>query len=621
MITGTRARGLLCRDAMLDAHPCCTLVCASPLAHDSRTEATMSRGHPDLSPHRSRWIESLTCVTMLLLVATGVARSGVEIQTDWSGGPGQTDPVTEWTDRFSESTRASWRAIPGQVALGSLPGNPTGSQLAQTGPTCESVGAGDLDGDGDVDLITALPIDSGSGRVFWFENAGDGESFTEHEVDDDFYGGEAVGAADLDGDGDLDIVASAFYDHDPDDRNGRYVWYENDQGDASVWTKHPISGLHWGTEMVATADIDGDGDLDVYGASTLAYIGNTNDDLYWFENLDGDGESWTQRTIDASFDNATDAKAADIDGDGDLDVACNSYGTHILAWWENLEGDGIDWVQHNVTGFTGLDNSLDVGDLDDDGDLDIAATGFNALEAGWFENLDGVGGSWAPHVMGDFVKGKDVEIADLDGDGVLDVLLTNGDLDESIVGWFRNNGGAESWSGFLVNQGHDDGEAAISADLDGDGALEVVYTEGGNFNGDVAGLHGRDIAFFWGNGELISSVLDAGGPTDWLAVDWDATVPPQTTLAFQVRSSNDPGDLGPWSAEISSPGSIEGILDPGTRYVQVRMLLSTDDTGRSPRVFEVALEAQDPASAPDGAAAAALALEPPRPNPAAGASR
>ncbi|MBD3162902.1 MAG: T9SS type A sorting domain-containing protein, partial [Candidatus Latescibacteria bacterium] len=534
---------------------------------------------------------------------------------------GQTGPVTEWSDRFSESTRTSWRAIPGQVALGSLPGNPTGSHLAQTGSNCESVGAGDLDGDGDVDLLTVLPIDSGLGRVFWFENAGDGETFTEHQIDDDFYGGEAVTAADLDGDGDLDIVASAFFDRDPNDDNGRYVWYENDLGDASVWTKHPIAGLFPGTEMVATADIDGDGDLDVYGASTGTYIGQVNDDIYWFENVDGDGESWTQHTIDADFPHAIDAVAGDFDGDGNLDIACVSYGSHEIAWWRNRNGDGTSWWQYEVTDFTGLDNSLDVGDLDDDGDLDIAATGFNAVEAGWFENLDGDGRDWAPHVAGNFTKGKDVEIADIDGDGVLDILLASGDLHDSVVGWFHNNGGGDSWAGFLVNQGHDDGKAAIATDIDGDGALDVVYTEGGSFNGDVAGLHGRDITFFWGNGELSSSVLDAGGPTDWTAIDWDASVPAETALAFQVRSSNDSGDLGPWSAEIASPGSLEGILDPDTRYAQVRMLLSTDDSDRSPRVFELSLETQDPASVDAGETLAALSLAPPRPNPAAGASR
>jgi uncharacterized protein YuzB (UPF0349 family) len=374
---------------------------------------------------------------------TGVATADPQIQTDWSGGPGEPGPVLEWSDRFDNATQMSWRSVAGQLVLSSVPAAPSGDSVTDSAPLCRSVASGDLDGDGDEDLMTALPLTSfpGTGKVRWYENMGDGETWTEHEVDDDFYGGDAITAADLDGDEDLDIVASAFYDRDPNGRNGRYVWYENADGGAGTWLKHPIAGNLWGTQMVATSDIDGDGDLDVYGSSTLTYIGNTNDDVYWFENVDGEGGSWIQHAIDEDFPDAIEAVATDVDGDGYLDIVCVAYGTHDLAWWENQDGSGMTWVKHLITDFTLLDNAIAVEDLDDDGDVDIVGAGQNAVVTGWYENADGQGGTWDAHTIGAISAGTDLAIADLDGDGLLDVLAAGTDLYNSSVAWFRNLGG------------------------------------------------------------------------------------------------------------------------------------------------------------------------------------
>jgi hypothetical protein len=544
------------------------------------------------------------------------------VQTDWSGGPGETAPVTAWTDRFATDAAVSWRSVPGQLALGSFPAAPSGAFVTSTAPLCRTVAAGDLDGDGDQDLMTALPLISfpGTGEVRWYENAGDGVTFTEHVVDPDFYGGNAVTSADLDGDGDQDMVAAAFYGNPQED--GRYVWYENVNGDGLTWTKRLIAGMLWGTQMVDAVDLDQDGDLDVLGSSTLTSIGNLNDDVYWFENVNGDGLTWTQRAIDASFPDAIESDAADIDGDGDPDVACVSYGTHEMAWWENDGDGGLTWTKHTISSFTTVDNAISLVDLDDDGDPDVVAAGQNSPVIGWFENVDGKGGSWTGHTIGTLPDGTDVEVADLDGDGLLDVLAANTDASFSQVYWFRNLGGALSWSLNVVNQGHDSGIVALPVDLDGDGALEVVFTEEGSFAGDVSGIHRREIVQFSAAGDLESAVLDAGGAADWMTIDWDAVTPAGTALALQVRSSNDPGDLGPWSADITSPGSLAGILASGTRYAQYRVLMSTPNPAVSPRVREVTLESESAATAVPGSTAAGgvLALAAPWPNPSTGAS-
>ena len=567
----------------------------------------------------------LLVAVLLLFIAAGAAAGATHLQSDWSGGAGEAGPLLAWSDRFDDAAQVSWLSVPGQIVLSSFPITAAGGFVTDTAPSCQTVAAADLDGDGDVDLMTALPLTSsqGTGKVRWYENAGDGENWTEHEVDDDFYGGYAVTAADLDGDGDIDIIASAFYDFAPNDRNGRYVWYENSDSHAGAWIKHFIAGNFWGTEMVAVADIDNDQDLDVYGASTLTYIGNTNDDIYWFENVDGEGTSWTQHAVDQNFPDAIEAVARDIDQDGDLDITCVAYGTHDLAWWENVNGDGVAWDKHLISDFTVQDVAIDLGDLDADGDVDIAAGGNNSVNVAWWENIDGQGQVWVSHVIGALSQVKDIEIADLDGDGLLDVLAADGDIDSSTVLWFRNVVGGDSWVPQLVAEGHDQGEAAISADLNGDGALEVVFTEQGSFAGDISGLHRRTITGFQGSGELDSAVLDTGGPAIFSTIDWTATAPSSTDLAFQVRSSNDPGELGSWSADITSPGSLAEILDPGTRYVQYKVIMSSSDSAVSPKVLDLSIETEIATGVPwDGsiAAGAGIFLSAPQPNPTRGAS-
>ena len=65
---------------------------------------------------------------------------------------------------------------------------------------------------------------------------------------------------------------------------------------------------------VAAADVDGDADLDVLVAA------GGDDSISWWENTAGDGSAWTEHTIDAAFAGARSVAAADVEGEGDLDV-------------------------------------------------------------------------------------------------------------------------------------------------------------------------------------------------------------------------------------------------------------------------------------------------------------
>ncbi|MDP8240375.1 MAG: choice-of-anchor D domain-containing protein, partial [Candidatus Hatepunaea meridiana] len=131
-----------------------------------------------------------------------------------------------------------------------------------------SVSAIDVDGDGDIDVLGAA---SSADDITWWENDGN-ENFTEHTIDGDFDGARSVYATDVNGDGDIDVLGAAG---NPDD----ITWWENDGTPANGgWTEHTIAGDFDLANSVYATDVDGDGDVDVLGTAYNA------DDITWWEN-------------------------------------------------------------------------------------------------------------------------------------------------------------------------------------------------------------------------------------------------------------------------------------------------------------------------------------------------
>ncbi len=114
----------------------------------------------------------------------------------------------------------------------------------------------DIDGDGDIDIAAADPY---GGRLFWVENQG-GTWGAETDVDDE-NDPTSIAFADLDGDSDLDLAATFEFDQD-------IVWYENDGGTFAPRQVLCQATLGWDNMRVSAADLDGDGDTDVMAATS-----------------------------------------------------------------------------------------------------------------------------------------------------------------------------------------------------------------------------------------------------------------------------------------------------------------------------------------------------------------
>ena len=255
-----------------------------------------------------------------------------------------------------------------------------------------SVFVADFDGDGDMDVVGAARDAS---AVKWWENtAGDGSAWTEHTIDASFGTAFSVYTADLDGDGDVDVLGAGLTDAD-------ISWWENTAGDGThAWTEHAVDTGFGQAASIFAADVDGDGDNDVLGA------GLGPDDITWWENTAGDGSAWTEWTVDGTFDGAIAVSAADVDGDGDVDVLGAASVDDDVTWWENTAGDGTAWAEHLVDGDFDFVRSVSAADVDGDGDVDVLGAAATDNEITWWENTGpctGTGGAcdtWTEHGVG-----------------------------------------------------------------------------------------------------------------------------------------------------------------------------------------------------------------------------
>lgn len=301
--------------------------------------------------------------------------------------------------------------------------------------TAKSVYAVDMDGDDDVDVLSAsgYSIFAMKDRIAWHENDGN-ERFTTHIITTDMKAGNSVYAEDMDGDGDMDVLSACGtrYSASTGSYDGQIHWYENDGNEQ--FTTHAIATDLESAKSVYAADLDGDGDMDVLSASTSFLSGYGY--ITWYEN-DGN-EQFSTHTISDNAYNANSVYAEDMDGDGDMDVlsACgNEYLIYDqIAWYEN---DGEEqFTTHIITTDLDYAHSVYAADLNKDGHMDVLSASAKDDKIAWYEN-DG-NKQFTTHVITtDADSARSVYAVDLDGDGDMDVLSAS--YRDNKIAWYRND--------------------------------------------------------------------------------------------------------------------------------------------------------------------------------------
>ncbi len=509
----------------------------------------------------------------LIISSITVANADSATQTDWSGGAGIWGPVTEFGIEFYYDSGIACYSGSGDIALGMID-DVVGHNVDDDFKAASSVYSQDIDGDGDMDILGSA---YDGHEIVWWENLdGSGTSWTEHTVDGTFIYAESVYSEDIDGDGDMDVLGG---------NKEEVVWWENVDGTGTSWIEHTVDGNFSFAESVYSEDIDGDGDMDVLGASLSL------DEITWWENVNGSGTSWTKHTIAAGFLGASSVYSEDIDGDGDMDVLGAGGSNYKIAWWENVTGSGTLWITHTVEDYFKDPRCVYSEDIDGDGDMDVlgAANGDGINDdISWWENANGSGTSWVKHIVdGNFWGAYSVYSEDLDNDGDMDILgACYYQADRDITWWENLNGSGTSWAAHLVDPNLGGANSVYSEDINDDGIMDVLGA--GRSWDDITWW---EILSYPSEGSLVSSVLDVECSPAWGTIDWSALEPLETSISFQLRSSDDPdiSAMGPWSDTFYVPRSLEGILTDGEQYVQYKVILETSDPDNTPSLDEVML--------------------------------
>ncbi|UBM61035.1 VCBS repeat-containing protein [Marinilongibacter aquaticus] len=314
------------------------------------------------------------------------------------------------------------------------------------------------------------------GLVLACQAQDDDVKFKKIKLEEEFVS-EGVAVADLNHDGLKDIVAG-------------YFWYE-----APNWTRHNFapSPTFDPRKEYSNSFLNFGMDVNLDGWDDVVIIDFPGKPAFWFENPKGENvEQWQTHIIADSVGVSNESPAfIDINGDGRLDILCGDMEKKQIVWLEAPKRKGdTQWLRHplsaeNVPGTERFSHGIGWGDINGDGKKDVV------VADAWFENngdLDG--GNWVCHQTMISEPCSHMQVLDLDGDGLNDVISASA---HRLGIWYhkqKKDKGEISFETQLISGITAQTHSSIMADLNNDGQDEFItgkrfLAHNGNDAGDA----------------------------------------------------------------------------------------------------------------------------------------
>lgn len=330
----------------------------------------------------------------------------------------------------------------------------------------EGLGAGDVDGDGDLDLVAgAYIIEAPGWTLREFRPA------TPYSVHNGYSDTFLSYTLDVNLDGRIDVIQFGA-------PGAPAYWYENPGDTDAAWARrlvHPSVG----SENPRLEDVDGDGRPD------LLFLDRQADQFVWMQAPTNPGDTvWTRHEISKQLEKERSRRLGhglgfgDVNGDGLPDVIA------IDAWWE-----APGWEEHPAElGNPAAD--MHAFDVDGDGDSDVLSSSAHGYGIWWYEQGDGNGAGWTRHTIDDRTSQTHaLEVADLNGDGLTDFVTGKrffahngndpGAFEPSELLWYaagRDENGRPTWTPYLIDEDAGVGLQVLVLDLTGDGLTDVAVS-------------------------------------------------------------------------------------------------------------------------------------------------
>ncbi|PHQ62339.1 MAG: hypothetical protein COC08_01270 [Maribacter sp.] len=282
------------------------------------------------------------------------------------------------------------------------------------------------------------------------------KNFKKTTISRDFIS-EGVAVADLNKDGQMDIIAG-------------YYWFE-----APSWTRHEMapSRIFDPRKEYCESFLNLAMDVNLDGWDDVIIIDYPGKPGFWFENPKNKPGIWQKHIIADSMGIANESPGfIDIDGDGRLDILCGDVDKKQIVWLQApLKSGETQWKRHalsqeNVAATERFSHGIGLGDINNDGIDDVV------IKEGWFEGkTDKKSGDWIFHPANLGEPCSHMQVLDINGDGRNDVVSASA---HKLGIWWHEQLEDQNFKTHLMSTTTAQTHSSIMADLNGDGRDDYI---------------------------------------------------------------------------------------------------------------------------------------------------